>query len=454
MDCLEGLLDGIDLLYGAEVTLTLHNIQPLLKFSLLYKVDGIIEGCLGWIKKKLSIVNLFTFLKVGLFVKSVEVDHEDILGLCKQFILTTTADELLDASETWTECKDETLVNFLLDKDMLHVTLPTITNWVNSESNVVMVLDRVDECGLQKTLSQIPTPLHKVKKPAHQKAARIGQADTKSSNPVLQLLEKMQGLCDTFSSSKRVSMLLSFILGQNYLQVEKLFHQPQSDSLTVLKNLQPKRWRKFDFHQIASLHYHHRLEGFFFAEIVLDWVRVTEPTEEKAEQLWGIVAVSRICKEYLKVVRNSLSLASPEADMPMPQGKNEYRFVADCYNDTDKVVDSLTGSVSTSIYMDTVECKLRNCNKPPECSNCKVFKLSDTTPCYQPAAVGPGHVQRDITTHWYATELKVETREWKDDTRVLLSFVTNTMAEVITKIRFSKKITLHFLQPKRLSKKY
>ena len=92
MDCLEGLLDGIDLLYDAEVTLTLHNIQPLLKFSLLYKVEGIIEGCLGWIKKKLSIVNLFTFLKVGLFVKSVEVDHEDILELCKQFILTTTAD--------------------------------------------------------------------------------------------------------------------------------------------------------------------------------------------------------------------------------------------------------------------------------------------------------------------------------------------------------------------------
>ena len=64
-DCLEGLLDGIDLLYGAEVTLTLHNIQPLLKFILHYKVEGMLEGCLGWIKKeRLSMANLFTFWTV------------------------------------------------------------------------------------------------------------------------------------------------------------------------------------------------------------------------------------------------------------------------------------------------------------------------------------------------------------------------------------------------------
>ena len=99
VDCLEGLLDGIDLLYGAEVTLTLHNIQPLLKFILLYKVGGMLEGCFGWIKNELSMVNLFTFLKVGLFVKTI--DCEDVLRLCKEFILTCSADELLDASETW-----------------------------------------------------------------------------------------------------------------------------------------------------------------------------------------------------------------------------------------------------------------------------------------------------------------------------------------------------------------
>ena len=117
MDCLEGLLDGIDLLYGAEVTLTLHNIQPLLKFSLLYKVDGILEGCLGWIKKeRLSMANLFTFLKVGLSVKSI--DCEDILRSCKAFILTCSADELLDVSKMWYNDDDDAVFNFLLDKDI------------------------------------------------------------------------------------------------------------------------------------------------------------------------------------------------------------------------------------------------------------------------------------------------------------------------------------------------
>ena len=102
--------------------------------------------CLGWVKKELSMVNLFTFCKMGLFVKSI--DCEDVLKSCKEFILTCTADELLDVSKSWSEddklisntwSEDDNLIKFMLDKEMLSVTLPTVTDWVNTESRVVMV---------------------------------------------------------------------------------------------------------------------------------------------------------------------------------------------------------------------------------------------------------------------------------------------------------------------------
>ena len=446
VDCLEGLLDGIDLLYGAEVTLTLHNIQPLLKFILLYKVGGMLEGCFGWIKNELSMVNLFTFLKVGLFVKTI--DCEDVLRLCKEFILTCSADELLDASETWSI--DEKVFSFILDEELLSVTLPTVANWVSCESRVVMVLDRVEKCRLQKILSQIPTLANSEALPPIHEAAALSQADMKSSNPTLQLLNKMQEVCDNLSTSKRVFRLSSFILVQNYLQTErvpipKLFHQPQYDSMSLLKDT---LWRHFDCHQIASLCNHHQIEGFFFAEIVLDWVRFTEPTEERAEQLWGIVGATKISKAYLQVVRNSFSLAYPKAKMGMAQGKNVYMFRADSYKNPERLVRSLTGSDSpTSISME-VDCKVKACEVQPKSKHCKVFQLSDTTPCYQlevEGAVGPRHYHHDIIHHWYATELK-------DRRRVLLSFSTNTMAEVIEKVRISRGIRLHFLQPTSLLK--
>ena len=124
-----------------------------------------------------------------------------------------------------------------------------------------MVLDRVEKLGLQVTLSKIPAKSDTLYLPTGVKRPRKepeAEVDIKSSNRVLQLLEKMQGVCDSLSSSKRVCRLLSsFIFGRNYLQPKtvpicKLFHQPQSDFMSVLKD---KLWRNFYFHQVAALHF-------------------------------------------------------------------------------------------------------------------------------------------------------------------------------------------------------
>ena len=310
-DCLEGLLDGIDLLYGAKVTLGQHNIQPLLKFSLLYKVEGVLEVCLGWVKKELSMVNLFTFCKMGLFVKSI--DCEDVLKSCKEFILTSTADELLDVSKTWSEddnlfsktwseddnlisktrseddnlisktwseddnlisktwseddnlisktwseddnlisktrSEADNLIKFMLDKEMLSVTLPTVTDWVSTENRVVMVLDWIEECELQEEM-------------------------VKMSNATLKLMAKMHEICKTVPILKRVYKMQTYVMSQSQPTLRPVV-QLGIDSGSLLEYLKPKRWREFNLDQITSLHHHYKIEDFFFAEISLDWMSST-----------------------------------------------------------------------------------------------------------------------------------------------------------------------------------
>ena len=62
----------MDLLYGADVTLTMDNIQAVLKFGVLYKVRRMVACGLAWVNDKLSMTNLFSFCRIGLFIKSVD----------------------------------------------------------------------------------------------------------------------------------------------------------------------------------------------------------------------------------------------------------------------------------------------------------------------------------------------------------------------------------------------
>ena len=73
MGCVEGLLDCVDLLYGADVTITMENVQAMFKFCLLYKIEGVFELCLKWVSEQLVLNNLTTFYTMGLFVRRCRV---------------------------------------------------------------------------------------------------------------------------------------------------------------------------------------------------------------------------------------------------------------------------------------------------------------------------------------------------------------------------------------------
>ena len=408
--------------------------------------------CLGWVKKGLSMVNLFTFCKMGLFVKSI--DCEDVLKSCKEFILTCTADELLDVSKTWSEDdnlisktwseddnligktwseddnlisktwseddnlisktwrEDDNLIKFMLDKEMLSVTLPTVTHWISTESRVVMVLDEIEECGLQEEMA-------------------------KMSNVTLELMAKMFEICKEGLNMKRVYKLQTYIMSQSQPPLRPVV-QLEIDSGSLLEYLKPKRWREFNLDQITSLHHHYKIEDFFFAEISLDWISSTKPAQPAVGQLWDIIVQSNIFYHYLVALRTSIQFYDANLDIPNVDIKaGKYNPVR--YPDSGNIKQTLTGSGSANDLHMVADCRFKDCILESEHGT--TFKLTDTIPCYQLGVEGVAnaHYHHDKVFHWYGTEEK-------KGERVMISFVTNTMAEVIERVGASEKIHLYSLE--------
>ena len=367
-------------------------------------------------------VNLFTFYKMGMIVKSI--DCEDVLKSCKEFIMTCTADELLGVSNTWSEddnlisntwSEDDNLIKFMLDKEMLSVTLPTVTDWVSTESRVVMVLDGIEECGLQEEMA-------------------------KMSNATSELMAKMHEICEEGVNMKRVYKLQTYITFLSPTPPRPVV-QLEIDSGSLLESLKPKRWREFDLDQITSLHHHYKIEDFFFAEISLDWISSTKPAQPAVGHIWDIIVQSKISDRYLVALRTSIQFYDANLDIPTVNVDIKAdKYSVQNYPGSDDIQQKLTGSGSANDIHMSGDCTFKDCIL--ESKHGKTFKLTDTIPCYQLGVEGTNshHYHHDKVFHWYGT---VKEKKGK---RVMISFVTNTMAEVIERVRASENIRLHHLK--------
>ena len=262
-DCLEGLLDCVDLLYGADVALTMDNIQAVLKFGVLYKVKRMVACGLAWVNDELSMTNLFSFCRIGLFIKSVNFTEDEVLTGCKNFILNHSSSDLLEISKSWPE--DKNVVSFLFDKDLLEVTLPTITSLINSEKKASAIMDMIEELDLQN-----PT---------------IGVELT----DLQEMTAKINEVCKTVPNLKRVISLMT-TLGKRAIEkitvVEPTAKRIRFNSVTLLKNMKSKAWRSFDKDELLAMDFRHNSHHFFYAEIVLDWINFNRPRLEVTDELW------------------------------------------------------------------------------------------------------------------------------------------------------------------------
>ena len=472
-ECLEGLYDAIDMLYGAEVVVTMGNIQALLKFSVMYDVDDVYNLCIGWVKGQLTMDNLYTFLKLGVFIEitllkykhhvaddikddieddkedNVDDDEEDdikddgeddgevekeddeeddkedneednvkdVLTTCDDFILKRTAEDLLKVSKTWPD--DEDVMLTLVDASTLSITLPTVTNWISSEKQVIDVLNEIEG-------RELPV-----------------QVWMENQDEALKMIVKMSDICSTLDTSKRITKLLEvvFVAKQNCSPTHELNFEIQTGSQAILQSLKPKLWRNFDVDQMCSLHYYFKITDFFFAEILLDWISFKKPPQNTFDQLWGIVSGSRVSNDYITALGNSVKTHCSKLVIPMPEDADRDAYSNCTFDNSDMIVARLGSNTLTEKLVTFVfdNCIVRGCGNSSKLL--ATLQLSDTIPWYQLGMKGCQHVNGDYhhdkIKHWYATEEK-------KGKRVLISFVTNSLSKLLEKVNRSKDIEIYF----------
>ena len=421
-DCLEGLLDCVDLLYGADVTLTMDNIQAVLKFGVLYKVSDIVACGLAWVKYELSMTNFFSFCRIGLFIKSVDFTEDKVLTHCKNFILNNSSSDLLEVSKSWPE--DENVVSFLFDKDLLEVTLPTITSLINSEKKVSDVMDKIESLDLQKLLPR-----------------RLSQFQ--------EMTVKMNEVCETAPNLKRINRWMS-TLGKNTIDnlttQEPAAKRIRFDSATILKSMKNKAWRTFDKNKILALDFRHNDDHFLYAEIVLDWISFTKAPLLVVQELWGSIKQECLQYAYVHYLWKSFKSLSNLDVSTTPKAHNAayYRYATiGEYPDSDIIKNAFKKSSKQEISWMYKECQVATCEvKTPHNI---ILQLTSATPCYKLAAELED--ERNVVGHYHHERLKhyFGVVKNKDGTSVILSFVTNTISELFTKVRSSENIRLYCL---------
>ena len=287
-----------------------------------------------------------------------------------------------------------------------------------------MVLDVIEECGLQTEMA-------------------------KMSNVTLELMAKMFEICETVPILKQVYKLQTFIMSQSR-PLPRPVVELEIDSGSLLEYLKPKRWREFNLDQITSLHHHYKIEDFFFAEISLDWISSTKPAQPAVGQLWDIIVESKISDEYMVALRTSIQFYDADLDIPTVNVDIKAdKYTAICYSDSDAIKHYIkhyskqeltcSGSDNNIHMIMTADCWLKDCFL--KSLRGTTFKLTDTIPCYQLGVeeLTDVHYHHDKVFHWYGTEEK-------EGERVMISFVTNTMAEVIERVETSEEIHLYSLE--------
>ena len=381
----------------------MENIQAMFKFCLMYQIEGVFELCLEWVRRQLELNNFPIFHNLGVLVQSIE--RGDVFKACKELILRKTTEELLQFSKSWSD--DEGVMRFLFNEDLLPCTLPVITELIDCERKVVLALDDVEEMKVEETLGVLFT---------HS----------------LQFTAKMNEVSETVPTLKRVNALQGALANQFAVEVEPARKRLQPSN-SFLESLRPQRWRSFNKDELLALN--SDLEHFVYAEILIDWIRFTSPTQLVVDELWRSIKQQELDYDYLSLLRNSIiALQRYVIPDPMKQGTYKYQHgICPIF----KEMLALQKGLKRVIFSHT-NCNVDGCNLTT--NHRTIFQLSDNFHGYQLGVEEPGddHYHHDIIKHYYA-------REVVGGHCILLSFVSNTLEEVLDKIKDSPYFELHYL---------
>ena len=439
--CEDGVEDCINLLYGAEVAVGLTNIQTLLKFSLLYEIKEMTELCAAWFEESISFSVVYAFINIGLFFNCM--DYPRVLAVCKRFMVNNPRSE--ESEESLPEegigklTGGTDLLKFLLDKDIMHMTLRVLPLWVDSEEKATCVQKVMDQLKFQDHYFEFDD----------------GDFETLG----LELIRKIRRCStDCQAISKLMKMEVKFL---NRITNKRNIQDSFSEELDVEAFYLSKCWRIYSSQQMMDLHFsitsNHLVLGmapypyFSAAELLVDWIREVKPEDVLVKKLWKKINDynSPLPIEYLEVMRNSImavrDYSIPEIDANDNQSKFKPGFGAYKEISLNEPEDSRAlkwlfaeGATAMHWYCTFSDCKLSSTKHN---NHERMLKLKDGAPCYELDLtkeelyfkdIKDLHRHDDRVEHWYTSYVT-------GGRRVLLSLLTNERKEVTKVLRGLKK---------------
>ena len=367
----EGVLDCIEILYGKDVAVSLENLQALMKFSLLFKVERLYDLCLEWVRNNARAEILCELFKVGAVIYTLNKEYADTLEVCRDVIICSEEPDLMVQTigeAVASEEEDQSnLMMFFLEKNLLKLTLQIVTDWVDCNDKVVKVLDKIEEGQLYEVLSE--------------EVVRIDGVSFISK------------LCETaadYETVRRASVLQSRLMKTT---CTKYFQHLQDKSLVSF--LQRRQWKKFLVKPLID-----HLSLLTTNQAVCAEVLMSTSNQSYIDALWPTLKPWILGNQYCE----NLVREAKESKFSVPIDAIQYQAntVKGYYKEIPNAQAQLLkqGEAITGLF----DCQVQGCTEATQHS--VTFLLSeDKFPHYNlnvpQIQLDDSHVHLDCVQHWY-----------------------------------------------------
>ena len=270
VDNVSGIRDCLALLYGGTVQINDTNLETLVKFSIKFEVEKLYKLALEWIKTNVSTKSTLLMISIGLMAE--RMGKVDIKEICLQDIRDHVKEELLKISANWC-CEDFGTMQFLIQRDILPYSLPVLTAWVQTDANIVLILDDA-------------------------KVKRITQDLFSQGQRSTDLLNVMSDKVQVLSTCKRIMKLTSKSLVPSVAS--------SSASEKSLKDLLSEDYNYYSIEKLMATEKYFSLEHYEFVDVLLFWIKTNRPSNADVIKLWSVMRVQDLSYNYLDCVRNKL----------------------------------------------------------------------------------------------------------------------------------------------------
>ena len=395
----EGLLDCIEMLYGGDVVVGLDNLQALMKFSVLYKVQEMYDVCMDWVHSNACLKKFSKFFKIGHFVYTIEPKRPEMLEVCRDLVLSDEPANAIEIQRNNLEANEEdqsSLMMFFLGDGLMEYTLPTVTDWIDTNEKVEIVLDTIDVRDLFEPLSDQTIELNG-----------------------LNFIKKLCEGSDTIKTSNKASALQSRLMESNYKK-----YKTNSKTKEMYTYLHGKDWTKLSgqalVDRVAAISTNHAL----YIEVCLG-----SPSQANTKALWPTINPALVGSNFCDNVQEDLRRREALFDNPAIEYDGDVK-VGYFKALTEQQCASLVEKKPITVLLD---CQVDGCmHKTPHAVTLKMEE--DNLPCYNltvtqrkdPAS--PCHLHPRSVTHWYITYLY-------NNTWGMLSLATQAYTEIIATLK-------------------